>query len=602
MSHNNPIAPGVERQRKYIEHQIASGDDGSLVVGAAFVNGIRDLGYVSTATALDELIDNSMQAAATRVDVVFGFEGASDSKPSALAVVDNGFGMIPPMLAYAAKWGGTDREDDRKGFGRYGYGLPSSCVSQGERFRIYSRVVGDKEFHSVEVDLEQIRLNRGENGMKVLAPVPQPAQLPQWLQKHIDEHFDGLPHGTIIVIDKLDRLDWKTRTTLKPKLQQHFGLIYRNYLRDTEIYVDGSKVQPIDPLFLTEGSMYYDLDNDRAEGIDEFRIDAKNDKGEVEGWINVRMSYLPPTFPYVDKIYRKGANQRMKVMEEHEGIIILRNGRQIDVVKRADWQKKKGSFRNVDRYWQVEVDFSADLDQWFSVTTSKQSVKLSERIWNLLEKAGVDQKISDLQRRLTVEIAGVKQTAEKHENDKRLSEMAMENASRFTAEKPKPGESERAEKSKEMVVAEAERKAGEVGIPVQPVLDKLFDEIANRPYAIVTQDIPEGPFYRPVNFGGQRRVILNTDHPFYTELYASPTSTPQVRSALEILLFVLADAELGARDERETFYKEERPQVWSQRLKTALRELIKMVPDDGSIEEEEPAADDFPVEELPATV
>lgn len=572
--------PGIQRQEEYIATQTAAGDDGSIIVGAAFVNGIRDLGYKSTATALRELIDNSMQAAASQVHVVFGFEGSSsEKKPTSIAVADNGFGMIPKMLTFAAKWGGTDRENDRKGFGRFGYGLPSSCVSQGERFRIFSRVRGG-ELHVVTVDLEEIRNGKGTEGNRVLAPSPKPAELPQWLERYVDEHLSGLPQGTIVLIDKLDRLSWKTRDTLKPALLQDTGLVYRNYLRETSISVDGTPVEAIDPLFLTETCRYFDLDGDRAEGIDEFRIEAKSEDGKsIQGWINVRMSYLPPAFGYVDKsLVARKTNPRMKVMEEHEGIVVMRNGRQLDVIGRAQWGKNSRTFRNEDRYWQIEVDFSAELDEEFSVTTSKQGVRLSPRVWDLLEKAGIDKKIVQLRSRYQKEMSKIQTVADKRTDAKRPSELAMENAAKFTATKPKPEDLERIEKSKEAVQAEAERKALEAGVPVEVVIDRLLQDISSRPYALVTASVPGGAFYRPELYGGQRRVILNTDHPFYTDLYAGPASTREARSALEVLLFVLADAELDARGEREEFYDSERL-WWSQRLKTALRELVKVIPE-----------------------
>ena len=83
--------------------------------------------------------------------------------------------------------------------------------------------------------------------------------------------------------------------------------------------------------------------------------------------------------------------------------------------------------------------------------------------------------------------------------------------------------------------------------------------------------VEEGPFYQPKVVGEQKRVILNTAHPFYTRVY---TAAPEARSALEVLLFVLADAELRAEGEKETFYKAAR-QEWSERLRYALERLSR---------------------------
>lgn len=70
--------------------------------------------------------------------------------------------------------------------------------------------------------------------------------------------------------------------------------------------------------------------------------------------------------------------------------------------------------------------------------------------------------------------------------------------------------------------------------------------------------------------GEQKRLVINTNHPFFTKIYDAAT---EVRAALEVLLLVLAEAELDAEGERETFYKAER-QRWSERLRHALDKLV----------------------------
>src|SRR5439155_25428753 len=52
----------------------------------------------------------------------------------------------------------------------------------------------------------------------------------------------------------------------------------------------------------------------------------------------------------------------------------------------------------------------------------------------------------------------------------------------------------------------------------------------------------------------------------------SPDSTPATKSALEVLLFVLAEGELDAEGEFEDWYKTAR-QNWSMRLDAALMKL-----------------------------
>src|SRR6266545_250782 len=83
------VSVDLKKQREYAHRMSESGFDFSLVVGDAFIRGIRDIGYKHSGTALDELIDNAIQAEAEKVHVVFGFEGDSEKKPDPLAVIDD---------------------------------------------------------------------------------------------------------------------------------------------------------------------------------------------------------------------------------------------------------------------------------------------------------------------------------------------------------------------------------------------------------------------------------------------------------------------------------------------------------------------------------
>src|SRR5262245_57917810 len=171
------VSVDLKNQRNYAQRMNESGFDFSLVVGDAFVRGIRDIGYKHTGTALDEIIDNAIQAEAEKVHVVFGFEGSSEKKPDRLAVIDDGHGMDDLMIRLAVLWGGTHRENDRTGFGRYGYGLPSASVSQGTRFTVYSKPA-DGKWHRVTVDLDDIKDGKYTNNEgRIVVPAATPATL-----------------------------------------------------------------------------------------------------------------------------------------------------------------------------------------------------------------------------------------------------------------------------------------------------------------------------------------------------------------------------------------------------------------------------------------
>src|SRR4051794_38176375 len=209
---NTDISKDLAAQRDYARKQVEAGFDFGLTVADAFVRGIRDIGYRDTGRALDELIDNALQSEATKVLVTFGFGPESDAKPTSVAVVDNGHGMDPEMVRLSAIWGGTHRENDRHGFGRYGYGLPSAAVSQGKRFSVFSRPEGG-EWHAVTLDLDEVTDGVHTTNGKITMPEASPADLPDWLEEQIEDWFDGpISHGTVVLMEKLDRLSWKTKS------------------------------------------------------------------------------------------------------------------------------------------------------------------------------------------------------------------------------------------------------------------------------------------------------------------------------------------------------------------------------------------------------
>ena len=530
------FAPALAAQRAYLEQEGAPTKFG-LVVPEAFVRGIRDLGYRSNGDALAELIDNALQAYADRVDVLFGFEGGSLKKPSQVAVLDNGHGMDPGMIRMAVMWGGTHRENDRSGLGRYGYGLPCASVSMGRRFSVYS-AVDNGRIHAVTVDLD--RLTSGDytdRSGEIIVPPAEPAELPAFVADAVGAaHPNGWRSGTVILIEKLDRLEWTTAQGLRDNLCRQFGVTYHKLRGDAELYVDGQYVEPIDPLFITPRFRFYDTDVDRAVPLDPVRIEARNpDDGAYLGAVTLRYAWLPPSFGSADKARDAvgvNANDRFPIMKDYHGVIFSRNGRLIDVQTRTPWT----NFINNDRYIKVEIEFSATLDEAFGVTTSKQQVTLSPFAWDLLLQAGLPKAIEQLRTKV---------------KDAKLDRRAR-------VLSPAPGEhrlSERAMGAPPLVRGE------------QGSLDLRLPR-----YRTVLERRPDEPFFQIDQTSSGRTLRLNTAHRFFTDIYDAPTATLELRAALEVLLFAFGDAVLATPGANgapagEQLYP------WSRRLNQALEML-----------------------------
>src|SRR2546426_1009334 len=82
------------------------------------------------------------------------------------------------------------------------------------------------------------------------------------------EHIERTAaRGSVVLIEKLDGLSWKTAVGLERNLDRAVGITYRNFLPRLRLSVQGRRVVPIDPLFTTPGARFYDIDSDRAEPV-----------------------------------------------------------------------------------------------------------------------------------------------------------------------------------------------------------------------------------------------------------------------------------------------------------------------------------------------
>lgn len=391
----NGSEAALNAQRQYSRASKIDADPG-LVASEAFVRGIRHIGYRSNVEAIAELVDNSIQAYAQRVDLVSDFADAGQTTRLAqLAIVDDGHGMRPGMLRFAMMWGGTHRENDRSGLGRFGYGLPCATVSMGRRFTIYSKVRGGR-VHAVSLDLDLLDAGAyldGASGLSI--PAARPAALPAFVGDAMTRlHPEGWRSGTVVVIDKLDRLDWATAGGLRRNLIRQFGVAYHKLVSETAIHIDGEAVEPIDPLFLSPNCALNALDEDRAQPLEPVTLTVELEGGTT-GEVVLRYAWLPPTFGAADKSRDAigiNANARFPILKQYHGIVFSRNGRVVDVQARTPWT----TFINNDRYIRVEVEFSASLDEAFGVTTSKQQVTVSQGMWDQLQAAGLPKAIEHL--------------------------------------------------------------------------------------------------------------------------------------------------------------------------------------------------------------
>jgi hypothetical protein len=381
----------------------------------------------------------------------------------------------------------------------------------------------------------------------------------------------------VVVLEKLDKAP-KTATTIRKTLSEHIGVVYRNYFLGTQFYVDGSNIAPTDPLFVTPGFRYYSIEGDSQQAIPmeptEFEVTPKDGGAKVR--VRVRYSRFPLGFLAIDKQRKaddKNKNPRWAIKAETMGIIVNRMGRQIEVLNRTPWPNLERLTLNNDRLWAAEIDFPAELDEEFNVSNDKQGAWPTDRMWDLLQKAGVESAIRQLKKSVESD-QEANRTATKA-GEARPSEKTMEEAQKFRRKRVDADPSERERAAKDALERFVKRRAEETRQPETQVRQEVEQEALKHPYRVEFERMPGAPFFRVEQVGGMRVLFLNRAHKFHSDIYAKERNR-HFQAALEVLLFTIGECELDAQGnpDRRAFYASERHE-WSQFLTSALEVLSR---------------------------
>ena len=619
------------------QEQAFAQHEGDITIGAqAVLRSLKDLGYKSPYHALNELIDNSIEGGAKEINILVQTDEKSN-KPKAIAVLDDGHGMIEKMVQYACSLGGSARSPVKKGFGKYGFGLVSSCMGMGNKFTVFSKTEDGSFFYSF-VDLDLIEKGDDSmfpykgNGNYTPAPTkPKQEEPPAWILKEFNKLKGKGKSGTVILIEKLDQGKFpKRKDTVENFISERAGLTYMNYLDKVSLKVGGKKVEPLDPLFLRKGHRFHTLSDDgkgpvvdgdheeipwldQSHELPEANLEIPiQDQPGKKGEVRIRMSWIPMSFVRqssakflvgLDQPVPKGEyNKRYGIVRElTHGIMILRKGRLIDVV-RPGTGLSISNWANYDRYIRIEIDFDPSLDADFSVTTSKQQIGISPRMWNVLEDKGLVEAIGSLRRKVQDNIKEMKANRTLREGGTSEEDKSYSPAAQVMA-KVNAGEEksrEETEKGTENLKRIAQQIAKETGLNYEELAKQMMQRSMDKTYEV--KEVHEGSgnaFFRAEAHGFARHLFINKDHIFYDRLYNSDDLPNHLRWMLEVLLFSFVEVELPLpRDGLKRQNIQEARTVWSTKLNIALESLagIESDPLEEELSEAIQESKDFPVD------
>lgn len=615
----------LERQQKYLD-QLPEKFTYPLFNSKRALESQRQSGYRNTAAAAREIVDNAIEAHADRVDVVFERPTAASRRSNqrknsvtALAFIDNGSGMLPNMARYALSWGGGTHFEDHEFIGKFGFGLPNASINQARRVEIYTRIAPDKPITRAWLDIDDYA---GEGAAQEIGP-PVESALPSFVTEYLEASGLSFSHGTIVVWVKPDMLTYRTASLLREHLLDDFGATYRYLLKDFALLVDGTQVQPLDPLFLEPNGRFFRKPEDGGAVLQaemqfsvrllldtesgERRLVKNDEEGDLEdgnvvaaGAIGVRVARFPlglvvggrgeGEIEPVDDL----AGARFEIRKSRRGISFVRSGREIETYdafprRASDKASGLGDWPLLQSYayhYGIEVSFTSTLDSVFGITNDKQQVRPVEDFWRLLANEEVDQLLrreegwQRKQRSSVVAAARMARAVAVHDAAS-PAESAAAAADIASGQMPIVPDQKRPEANLNFE-RRAQQQARVSERSIEEARSAVGDQKKRKPYQIDYFDEERGPFFVPEWEGAQVVVRINRRHPFFTVLYDSILALENgalPKEAIDVVLISLARSELTVKNpETADFYREQRENYWSPFLATALRTLGRKFP------------------------
>ncbi|MCQ3810877.1 MAG: ATP-binding protein [Acidimicrobiia bacterium] len=567
---------------------------------------MRDNGYQNTAYAIAELIDNSLQAGATAVELLCRERREFKTKRERwtiekIAVLDNGAGMDAETLQMALQFGNGTRLDDRSGIGRFGMGLPSASISQCKRVDVWTWQEGPAQALHSYIDLDDVAEGR-QTGIADPEADPLPKE---WLAagQAIGDT------GTLVVWSNLDRCMWRNGTTIINRSESIIGRMYRQFIHDGRaqlrlaafedpkaprvdrfaevndpgyLIVPSSTPAPFDEtaMFEPDGDLWeetipVEVDGEAHEVRLRFSIAKSEARNRPDGRDAGRMDY--------------GRHAKSNM-----GVSIVRATRELELdltlIDKSDTR---------ERWWGVEIQFPPALDEVFGVTNNKQSARnftsVAAHLDDLLDSEteteheieqrlaededptaplieivkAVNRRLRYLRSTIQVQRANARSNKRKTRYDSDSAEARASSATEDRKAEGKAGSSDLEEDlpDEERIKAITQELVEEEGLSEEEALDIAQDAIESHTKYIFTRYEGEGSsFFSVKSKAGEILIRVNTLHPAYENLIEVLDEIPEDGEPAEELLERLIRARRGimlllmawARFEDETQNADER--------------------------------------------
>lgn len=331
---------------------------------------MRAIGY-SFESALADIIDNSIAASATKVQVMF-----SAASPAYVSISDNGTGMVADQLFTAMRHGSSNPQAERHSddLGRFGLGLKTASLSQCRLMTVVSLSGGQITGAAWDLDdcADWMLLELDARDLESVPHIPD-------LQKQ--------KSGTLVVWRNLDRAMAGESNVesalmgLMDRARDHLALVFHRFLQGTSpalsITINGLPVRPLDPFLMN------------AKGRQTLPPEVLQIEGDV---VRIESHILP----HVSKLSSQeialaGGEEGLR---RKQGFYVYRNRR---LITWGTWFRLAKQ-EEMTKLARVMVDIPNSLDHLWSLDVKKSAAHPPEKVRQGLSR--IVERIADRSRRV----------------------------------------------------------------------------------------------------------------------------------------------------------------------------------------------------------
>ena len=519
---------------------------------ARVMEGLRDTGYDFN-TAIADIVDNSIAADATRVEINIVRSPDGDI---AVYIADNGCGMDHDELQNAMRYG-SDRRVNPSSLGKFGLGLKTASTAFCKCLSVVSRDTGSEEVLKAQWDIDYI------------------AEKNSWLLRWPEVSEDDLDmldavaegsHGTLVIWEKVDRLmrEYRSSTAaqkafkrIEDSLRFHLAMTY-------QMFIDVNCTDAPNVVIMLNGTQveYWDPFCSSIEGT-EVLLEITQDIDLPDGTkapLSLRAYMLPAKNEFKSEKDRDYA----KISNDLQGFYVYRENRMIHY---GDWM---GMFTKEPHgsLLRVFLSFNHKLDDYLNVDIKKSRILMDDGLFNSLKDAiSAPRRAADDRYRNGVKkkiVSGGQDAHAQSNNNIDSKAKSVEEA--------------------KVTITDAASNKVEVTNSQGTFSHTISIRTSTQPgqYRVIpVPSIDDGLLWNPCITDGKHAVEINKSHPYYQKVYYPVLGQSSLITGMDALLWALAEAELA------TFNDDTREQYEDMRVHVSriLKKLVIDLPEPEMTEE-----------------